>query len=236
MSNELNYLSGLPVHINEIPIYPLSLKEIAGLGEPLFNIYLGCLLINDNHIPELKKLNIDVFDYLCVLSTLKYEDGLIFKSALELVTKCKIEVQIIDDKVHMLLDEKFILDRKTFSLIQLVIREQYFLSDSTPNHKFNPANDKARELKEKLDKIKNKLSKDNKDNQINLNDIISIVASYTPNLNILDVWNLTVYQLYHLYIRLIMKDTYESEFQQLLQGADPKKLTLKHWIAKVEGK
>lgn len=233
-NNEIKYLSGSPVPLEGIFVHPLKLREIAELGVEKFNSYLSLLLVENKVTYLSPEYKINSFEYLCFLMENNREDGIEFKDALSKVLKTNVFPVLKEDTAYLLTDDGVIINFQLFEKMQDIIKHQCFIGGKELKKKFNPANDKARELKEKLDRIKTQLNKDNADRQIDITDIISIVSAYTPNINIVDIWDLTIYQLYQLYMRLIMKDNYETELQQVMQGVDPKSLKLKHWAGKLE--
>jgi len=226
----LKLLAGQPIDIGIGKIHPLTLREIMNIGEITYNQYLSILLFNKTLLQqeELKQLSdFEVFSVYCFYN--ESFRNLSFK-ALELFFK---ETPLITKEGVVFFDKQRVFNESAFNQMRLVLKKQNYLKDESEKE-FKPANDKARELQEKLKQIKSKIKEQNKNDGLNLSDIISIVSAYLPNVNIFNVWDLTVYQLYELYIRLIMKDKYESEFAIYLQGEDPKKLDLKHWASKIE--
>lgn len=104
---------------------------------------------------------------------------------------------------------------------------------------FNPLNNRARKLKERIlarqEKIK-KLKKGNQGNNEDLSfeDLISICASKCNGINIFNVFDLNYYQFNDQFNRTKIIDDYQVNIQALLHGADSKDIELKHWISKLE--
>ncbi|UQX56081.1 hypothetical protein M5V91_10875 [Cytobacillus pseudoceanisediminis] len=150
-----------------------------------------------------------------------------------LSTFLKSEVFIYEEDVVIKNDQgSFILNSVLFEEVKAVIFRQNFLKDSKSSS-FKPANSKAKQLMDKLQKVKAKIQKQNNEEQLGLKDIISIVSAYSTDINILTVWNLTVCQLYETYTRLIIWDEYHNKFTLLPHTSDTSSLDLKHWATNI---
>lgn len=239
-NNELQLLRGIPISLDNIcKLYPLTLDEISVIGNKEFNKILGYILMEDRNIELNEGLMVTSFEYMLLLSLKKMDEGIEFLNYIEMITKEKLTPYLDEESGFFYfgeLSENRHLDATEFKKFKDIIKKQYFLDKEEDKKPFNPASERVRQLQEQFNKVKAQISKNNNESGLDLGDIISIVSAYTPNLNILNVWELTVYQLYHLYMRLITKDIYESEFQKYLQGEDPKKLKLEHWASKLKNK
>lgn len=239
---DLKLLAGEGIKIEGLGItYPLSLKEIMTVGNLAYNYYVFTLLV-EKPTTDTKLTVFELFLAYCyhneeLLPPLNLSFREMAIRALSLIFK---EPVFYHPQGFFYLGELIqkdgiffgrILTENQFDLIRKIIRKQnYFKEEKNEDIKY--ANEKARQIQEKINAMKEKIRQQNKDEGLKLNDIISIVASYSPNINMFNVWDLTIFQLYELYIRLMMKDTYESQFAMLLQGADPKELKLEHWARK----
>jgi hypothetical protein len=229
---ELRLLKGLPIDIGIGQIRPLILNQILEMGFPKYNESLSIALFDQTFQDGEKQL--DSFEMLMVHCHYEEDIKNKFKQSLELFFR---EPVGFDEQVLFyfgeLSDGRF-FDKESFYLFQETIKKQNFLKDNSQEKEHKPLNDKARELQEKLKQIKNKIKEQNKNEGLNLSDIVSIVSAYASNINIFNVWDLTIYQLYTLYLRLIMKDNYETQLFILPHTSEPKMSELKHWASKLE--
>ncbi len=62
--------------------------------------------------------------------------------------------------------------------------------------------------------------------------IVSAVSTKSNSINKLNVWDLTLHQLYDEFDRLQIIDGYNTSLAAMMQGAEIK--DLKHWASKVE--
>lgn len=236
--DELKLLTGLPIRIENVcEVFPLKIGDISKMGQNEFNLMLTYLLLDDKKIEVSEDIFVSPLDYMILSNLENGADGKRFERYLEMITHEKIHTSSEGFFYFGDISENRKFDSDSLVVLKEIIKKQYFLNDDeSSKSKSTPANDKARELIERLENYKKQIKKENSEKGMELSDIVSVVASYAPNINIINVCDLTVYQIYHLYIRLINKDTYDSQFQLLCQGADPKELKLEHWANKIKNK
>lgn len=136
-------------------------------------------------------------------------------------------------------DELEIVHRDNFDDIVKVVKLQNYIMKAKEDVKSNPADDKARQLIEQMEanrkkvQAKKNITKNNsQENNIDISDIISAVSTKSNSINKLNVWELTIYQLYDEYSRLELIDSYDFSIKAMMAGAE--KVELKHWSSKIE--
>lgn len=240
MISDLQLQKGNPIDIGLCKIYPLTLGEITDLGENLYNQYLSVLLIDksslnfDDASPEQKEVLNKLTPYEIINLHISLEESMkdIFTNSLSLFLREKVEYHYSGFfYLGKLKDNRKITD-DDFNKIKEIIKKQNYLKDEEDD--FKPANDKTIELFEKMKKIKDKLKKQNSDKGLKLSDIVSIVASYSNDINIFTVWNLKIYQLYESYLRLIMWDNYHTTHMHLPHMDEEGKDSLVHWASELK--
>lgn len=227
----LKLIKGTPIDIGIGMVHPLKLSEIHDIGETQYNQYLGFINVDAKTL-QIEDETIKPFQIVQMLCTLDQAYRINLLSAMQLMFK--EEIKLHQSGVFFIGNEAElrILNEEKFEIFRDVIRKQNFLSEQK-EEKFNPKDDKAKELIEKYKNIQKQLKERNKEKGLGLEDIISIVTSYVPNVDLFNVWDLTVYQLYTIYSRLMMKENYESNFAVYLQSGDPNSLDLKHWARRI---
>jgi hypothetical protein len=249
--NAMTLLRGNPISLdNMCKVYPLKLEKVEEIGEDKYNQYLSVLMLDKSslNIPssiderELEEINkLSSYDILLIHA---YRDEYIRRTMEDALSVfLKETILYLRDSEYpngcfFIIDFQDIGQRKeiksdTFDLIKKALKKQNYLNDEEKKD-FKPANDKAKELIEKMQKVKEKLKKNNNEDGLNLSDIISIVSAYSPDINILTVWDLTVYQLYESYIRLIMWDQYHNDHIHLPHMDENDRKSLKHWATKTK--
>ena len=230
MNNDEYYLSilaGLPIDITEnLKLSPLKIKDILKLGGSIYSHLLSILLISKS----LLEIEEEVSDFEIFMSFYYRDEEYrkLINKALNLF--CNSEV-ILNPRGYIVLND-FILDENNFIKLRSLLRQQNFLKEDKPEDQPIYPNEASKELARKIKEAKAKIQEFNKDQILRLGDIISIVSAYSENIHIFNVWELTVYQLYDAYLRLLMKANYDARFSMMLAGAEIKD-ELKHWNSRL---
>jgi len=211
-------------------IYPLTIREIATIGELNYNKYLSLLLIDKNNIAKENKdvdmSNINNYELLLLHCYYNSEYVIEFTKAIEINFKESILLHKDGYFYFGDIKDNRIINSDNFNLIQEIIKKINYISDKKEEEEYNPANDKAREIIEKIKRNKKEVEK-NKKEEINLYSIISSIA-WKSHIGIKSVWDLTIYQLYDAYYRLNMIDNYDKTCVGIYSGnVDVKKIDLK---------
>lgn len=233
MDIELKLLAGLPVEIKGVGLFHNpKIREIIDLGESKYNYYLSSIFLSRKQVQNADE-NLNDFELLFAICYHNKEFQEIFFNALKFFFKEEdVGLDTDNQSIFFYFGEKKENRRITqdnFDEIKKLIRVANFLEESE-KEEFNPINEKAKEIiakflknKEKLPKIKEKM---------NLHSILSGIAWKSKNLNIFNVFDLTLYQLYDGFYRMDVIDYYQSTIQGLNAGTiDGSKIDLKkiHW-------
>lgn len=238
---KLKALAGIPIVENIGKIYPLKLNDIANMGEDQYNQHLSYLcfdktIINNLDISneDLKTLNEElknITEYQ-FLFTYLYKDIFFREKYLESLSIFFKEKINFHESGFLFLgnmeDNRFI-DSNNFDKIINIIK---IINNIKAKEGYNPANEQARKLIEKIEKKNAIYAKLNKKNAINLFTIISSIA-WKSNIGIDAVWDLTIFQLYDAYSRIALIDNYDKTMQGIYAGTvDVKKINIKDvsWI------
>lgn len=208
MVQELTLLRGRPIYVEGIGyIYPLTIAEIEEIGEDNFYILLSLLTFEQQKTGQR-----DWF------TNPRHEDILLMSWALSSVLK---EEVFFKEGTYRTAKGGELSCENYESLVE-VIQKQYALKKSEPP---SYANEKAKEIAMKMQKEKAKIKPSKQG--LSLQDIISGVAAKHPSLNLFQIWNLTLYQLYDQFKRLQLIENYTFNLSAALQGAEVEKIT--HW-------
>lgn len=240
MISELELLAGKPKDIGLCKVYPLTLGEIVDIGEEIYNQYLSTSMFDKDSLDlgtttqdELDQIN-KTSNYEILLSFCFHDESLRNNFMKAYCTFLREEINYHQNGFFYLGDLKDgrIIQPNDFENIKIILQQQNYLQEK--KKEFISANDKTAAIKEKMRKAKERIQKLKKDDQIGLSDIVSIVSSYSNDINILNVWKLTIYQLYMYYMRIILWDEYHCNFSLLPHVEDKKSLNLeKHWSTKL---
>jgi uncharacterized protein (UPF0147 family) len=243
MISECKLLKGSHIDIGICKVYPLTLDEIVDeIGEIQYNQLLSVLMLDKSTLnPKVaitpqEKEDFKKLTSYNVLAIHSYHDDTMremITSAFSIFLKENVSYHkdgyfYIGDKIN---SRK--ISSEGFELIKKILIKQNYLENSQKDTSYKPANDRAKQLLEKIKAAKEKLQKQNKEEGLHLSDVISIVSTYSNDINILSVWNLTIYQLYESYLRIIMWDEYHNNLLLLPHVSDNNSVNMKHWASKL---
>lgn len=232
--DELKILHGLPIDLGYLRIHPLTCHEVSAIGEDRYNQMLNLVLVKDTGI-RVGDRAIGEYETALIYC---HEDDRFRQAYSEAWSTFLKEPFHYDEEGFFYVGERRdgrVIYKETFDRMAAVVKKQNFIKMVEPERDYKPHNEKAKQLMDQMKAIKEKINKQNNEKGLDLADIISIVASYGGNLNIFTVWDMTIYQLYMTYMRLIMKDNYESNFYLLPHTSKPESLDLSHWATKIKG-
>lgn len=238
---KMRLLAGEPVYVGDIPIKPLSLRKISQLGYSKFQQSIGIISMTlDEMIESIDDFEIQahlkverhlykVFD-MYMLSDKMQELVLKSFSLLFQTENVIIDGELLDD-MSVVIDEKYVINRDNFddvvSMIQLQNNPEKSVSDED---EYNPANELAKSIAEKLKRSKEIVEKskalDSDGDGLTIPDIISAVSAMSNSLNKLNIWDLTIYQLYDEFARLTKIDNYRLQIQASMWSSD---IEIEHW-------
>jgi hypothetical protein len=140
-------------------------------------------------------------------------------------------------------DDLKIIHRDNFDDIVEAVRLQNYLTRPEKKSKSkdeNPADEETRKLMEHIKKMKEKVEEKKKmksqaegkdDEDADIADIISAVSAKSNSINKLNIWELTICQMYDEYSRLELIDNYDFSIRAMMAGAE--NVDLKHWSSKL---
>lgn len=190
-------LSPDPIYVEKVGnILSPKLKDISSIGIKTYQYYLSLLLMEN-----------DVFDLLT--SNLEIADALQY--ALNFFIQEKVYFSGTDNFFIVQTDEKTtgLITRENYPLICNLICQRNYITSKETTDLTKVKNKKAQEIMKKLQKGRAEKAKQTKaDKNMELGNIISAVANKSHSLNILNIWDLTVFQLWDCFSRLSNNNVY----------------------------
>ena len=232
---ELCLCSKDPIFVEGVPVYPISLQEIAKIGYMKFNAGMRflCLSADDIRLHSGHEIAEDeVFKYLfaCCAESSELKEMI-----------CLLLSRITHTKMNMLVHRQvfscgaFDISRRNFRAIQDVIRLRNGLRNIDEEDD-NPDNEAARRVlqRRKEERLKRKRAKAAEDgSDITISDLVSIMANGL-GMTMHDIMQYDLYQFNDQFNRLKIMDDYEVSVQALLHGAKKEDVNLTHWITKIK--
>lgn len=228
--DRLQLFRGKPIKIDEdVFLHSPSVDDITEIGEATYYLYL-----------RIATFDSDVLQYIFrddIVSNSKYKStyelftsqGVLIQfltQALSFFTKRKIEYHEIGKFFYI--DECKILHSKNYEQFSTLLKEINGIWEEEQT-KFK--NNKAKELFEKMQKLKQKIKK--KNDSLGLKDILSILCDAEGNgINIFNVGSLTIYQVYERYERLNLKENHRRILGVWSNGLLKEADQLPEWIVK----
>ena len=236
---------GAAINYNDICwVYPLTIKEIIGMGQETYNKYVSYLFADIGETQKLMKkegvpdeqIPDTTFDYLMQKSK---ADRIFF------VELQKAFSTFIQEKVYFLYEQNMIciganfnkdktLTKNNFEDFQNILRAQNKIPVPEPIPKNeSPMAKKFRLRRAQVAEAKRKQAEKNGES-ISLFDSISTLMCLNPGITFKNIGDLTIYQFRDLLAREQAKYKYDLDIRMIAAGADPKKIKPKHWFGKID--
>jgi hypothetical protein len=202
------------------------LKDINKIGIITYNFYISLMLmtpkqyltsvkgnLNDDKLllsnlydlisddPDIKKLFVKAFDFF-IMENVKYsnEFNMFFTYN-----------GMVDEENNLL--PTGVIKKENFDLIRdIILQRNHIVRNNTDSGKIKKKKsfeiyNKILKGREELNKVKNK----KQDSEMELGNLISALASNHNSLNIINIWDITIYQLYDQFERQINKNVFEVQ-------------------------
>lgn len=220
----------IPVPECQITVHQPKIKEIALIGEQNFFMGAQTLTLNKTMFVEDKEglANINNFQiFMMIMSEKEAKDKklavqqvftLIFPESKVLITPRSL---IFNQQNN----ENIIVDENNFDYLQDILR-MVFCSKNGPmdQQAFNPANDKAKEIAQKLMRGRERIAAERGDSNSSVfSQYLSILTVGLNSMSMQDLMNLTMFQLYDLIERYSLYINWDIDIRSRLAGGKPDK-------------
>ena len=243
-------LCGLSLPLKTIKIYPVKMRQVLEVGETQYSIFLA-LLINPKklieslevEVNEVEQRKLEVSDYDLLAAIIQTQPGL-KQQVIKALNFFLPEYEIKYNDSHRLLEivqeeENILLDNEVYNELIDILKLQNFVKEQKQEEEEDegqPANAKAAQLLARRKKLKQDLkqAKEKTTEPLTFADYISIVMGKGHILDANIILNMTVYSFFDYIERIILIENYHVGIQQLLGGADPAQVELKHWLCSLK--
>lgn len=248
--DKLTLISGIDIPIPELKvnIHQPTIREIAYIGEKSFYLSAQALIMTvenflisngESFSPE-DKVALSNMSNFQLIMTMVGSDPLMRVNLLTLLTllfpRCLIE---LEERFIMLIDSETkqttLIDDNNFSVLQEIVTIVLCLNSSTTKEEFNPQGDRAAEIAEKIKRGRAKVAALNGEANKEANFLSKYISSLgigTNTLNIKDVLDLTLYQLFDQMERFGLREAYNMSIQAKMAGA--KEVEDVEWLKDIE--
>lgn len=229
MDIRLALMCGIDIPIPELQttIHQPTIKEISYIGEQEFFIGLQTLSINKNMIASGNSVLENTTNFQIFMTIMKEQETKDKKDAVinffQLIFPGS---RVIFTPMSILLNkegQQTLVDENNFDILQEIIK-QIFCVNSGPMDQttFNPADEKAREIAEKLMRGRQRVAEQKGEtNSSAFGRYLSILTIGLNAMSLSEAMNLTMYQMYDLVERYTLYLNWDLDIRTRLAGGKP---------------
>ena len=207
MIDRFMLISGASYDCDDVTVYPPQLRDIRDVGYEKYRMFLSIFLMTKEDICKMIELDpssdgvkaIDVLQLITLLP--EFRESLV--ESLSFFLRSNV---VYDNEIgYVLVETNSVISFSHIWKIRAAILKFCRVDDdSEENVTFR--NDRARKTWEKIQKHKAEMRKQKAsgggDKNMELPNLIGAVCAYSPSYNLLNIWDLTVYQFYDQFARL----------------------------------
>ena len=229
MDIRLALMCGIDIPIPELQttIHQPTIKEISYIGEQEFFIGLQTLSINKNMLAQGNSVLESTTNFQIFMTIMKEQETKDKKDAvINLFQLVFPGSQVIFTPMSILLNkegQQTLVDENNFDILQEMIK-QIFCVNSGPMDQatFNPADEKAREIAEKLMRGRQRVAEQKGEtNSSAFGRYLSILTIGLNAMPLSEAMSLTMYQMYDLVERYTLYLNWDLDIRTRLAGGKP---------------
>lgn len=231
MNNLLALVCGTDIPIPEcqLTLHQPKMKEIALIGESEFFMGIQCLLVNKNIISQGELLLSNISNFQIFMTIMQEKETIDKKQAvLSLLNLLFPTKKIVMTPISLIFTEGenvSTIDDKNFESLQEIIKIVFCVGAGASGEQvtFNPQNDKAKEIAEKLMRGRQRVAeqKGGSEKTSILSQYVSVLTVALPSMSIHDCANLTIFQMYDLIERYGLWVNWDLDVRSRLAGGKP---------------
>ena len=217
----------IPVPEMQITIHQPTIKEISYIGEQEFFIGLQTLSINKNMFAQGNSVLESTTNFQIFMTIMKEQETKDKKDAvINLFQLVFPGSQVIFTPMSILLNkegQQTLVDENNFDTLQEMVK-QIFCVNSGPMDQatFNPADEKARQIAEKLMRGRQRVAEQKGEtNSSAFGRYLSILTIGLNAMPLSEAMNLTMYQMYDLVERYTLYLNWDLDIRTRLAGGKP---------------
>lgn len=230
MENHLALMTGIDIPIPElqIVIHQPSIKEISFIGEQMFFVGLQTLMLNKNMLNVQGNSLLESTTNFQIFMTIMNEQETRDKkeAVLSLLQIIFPSYQTIMTPRAILLkgnETQSLIDDNNFEVLQDYLKEVFCVNSGPMDQtNFNPADEKAREIAEKLMRGRQRVAEQKGETKSSaFGRYLSILTIGLNAMSLSEAINLTVYQVYDLIERYSLYLNWDLDIRSRLAGGKP---------------
>ena len=217
----------IPVPEIQATIHQPKIKEIALIGEADFFVADQCLNIDKNYLRQDITLLQDTNNFQIFMTIMSEKEARDKKKATQQLLQLLFpNYSILFTPRSIMLqgkDNSSVIDENNFEALQQVLKQIFCVSNANNQQSgFNPANDKAREIAEKLMRGRQKVAELNGSANASIfSQYLSILTIGVQSMSLQTLMNSTMFQIYDLVERYQLYISWDIDIRSRLAGAKP---------------
>ena len=229
MDIRLALMTGIDIPIPGLQtvIHQPTIKEISYIGEQEFFVGLQTVVVNKNLLSQGNSILESTTNFQIFMTIMKEQETKDKKEAIiNLFQLIFPQSQIIFTPMSLILNKdgrQIIIDENNFESLQEIIKEIFCINSGPMDQTtFNPADQKAKEIAEKLMRGRQRVAAQKGETQSSaFGRYLSILTIGLNAMPLSDAMNLTMYQMYDLVERYTLYLNWDLDIRTRLAGGKP---------------
>ena len=219
----------IPIPQCQVIVHQPRIKEIGMIGEQDFFIGAQCLTINSSMFVQDKGLLPDINNFQIFMTIMNEKESRDKRDSTLQVLQILFPryKPMMTPRSLMLMGEnqQILIDENNFEHLQNVLKLIFCTqTGSMDQQAFNPANEEARKIAEKLMRGRARIAEENgSSNSSIFSQYLSVLTVGLNSMSIQDMTDLTIYQLYDLIERYNLYLAWDIDVRSRLAGGKPDK-------------
>lgn len=214
----------IPFPSARVTIHTPTLREISYIGEKNFHIGSHFLIFDKNDLSSEDKSNLaDKSDFNIFMSVLNSRESAIHKTDAVMVLALlfpQYKIKINKDKILLQLENfESSINEQNFDDFKNIIIQLFCLKGAEGGEDYNPADELAAKIAEKIKKGKQKKNKKDEEQSFSIYKKYVSILSVGLEKDINTLMNYSVYQIRDEFQRFIDKENYDIYVKAKLAGA-----------------
>lgn len=217
--------SDIPIPECQMTLHQPTIKEISMIGEKDFFVGAQLLCVNKSMYIKDESLLDDTTNFQIFMTVVTDKQSSDKKQAvLKVLTLLFPSGKVIMTPRALMFNfegANVIIDENNFEILQRVFKEVFCLSASG-QEAFNPGNDAAKEIAEKLMRARQRVAAQKGENDASVfSQYLSILTVGLNSMSLQNLLDLTIYQLYDLVERYMLYVNWDLDVRTRLAGGKP---------------
>ena len=225
---EFKLVLGKPILVEKVGfLYPLNINEIVNMGIMTYYQLISLIVCDIEEIKKIDKNCSSTLESIIKISLETNENKIIILNFLSTLFREQVNLNDVGFLSLGNVEEKTlrIIDSDSYEEIKRILMHQNCIKKPEKKSK------KLLKFEARLAKMRKKYGKEN---DTSLIEIVSAISAKHPSINLLNVGELTIYQLYDQLTRLNMIESYNFNFEAMCNGASSDDVKTKHWSSRID--